>query len=147
MSPQSAQGFVSKLAELFDEEEFTRSASEILYGMFEKYSEDVATAAVTRLAEESSQLDRGRLRTLLQEEHGRRVYRASQTGEWRSTKEAEAEAIDRAFKQLPKPRLQELISDIRKTEPNILALLKSDPLETDVGRSLVYTELKKRRAI
>jgi hypothetical protein len=140
MNPQEASTFVTKLNGLF--QQFSQGQSEVLQTMLEKFPSDAATAAISRLAEETSHFDRGRLKTLLVEEHGRRASSASPTAGWRAAKVAEVKAIDEVLESTPKGRLLEVVSDLRKSRPELFKLCRADPLESDLGRSLVYEALR-----
>jgi len=145
MNPQHACTLVAKLEELF--QEFAPAQRDLVQGMLEKYPDDAGEAAICRLAEETSNFDRGRLRTLLFEEHGRRSRPVSPTAGWRASKEAEVMAINEILSKMPKRRLQGVVDDLRKNHPDLFRFLRSDPLESDLGKSLIYIALKDQGAI
>jgi len=76
------------------------------------------------------------------EEFGRRTRAASPTAGWRTAKAADVKAIDDILNKTSKTRLLELVGDLRKNRPDLFRFLRSDPVESDLGRSLIYTALK-----
>lgn len=142
MNPHDALTLLTNLQELFGQ--FLPAQRDVVERMLEKFPREAGVAAVSRLAEESSVFDRGRLHILLLEEHGRRHRPVPMTAAWRVAKEAEVKAIDEALNKTPKDHLDEIIGELQKTQPNLFKLLRSDPLESDLGRSLIYRALRGR---
>lgn len=143
MDPQDARSLAMKLAELF--KGIAPAEREVVETMLERFPSGTAETVISRYAQETATFDRGKLRTMLREEHARRTPRASPTPAWRDAKEAETKAIDELLDRIPKSRLRGLVEDVRKKHPTVFRLLQPDPLRTDVGRSLIYNELKNKQ--
>lgn len=142
MNPQDAGTLANRLAELF--KGITPPERDLVATMLEKFPYVTAETAISRYAQETASFDRGKLRTLLWEEHSRRTLRTSPTEAWKLAKEAETKAIDDVLCTIPSGELQSVVDDVRKQRPDVFRLLKSDPLRTDIGKALVYSELKKK---
>ncbi|HWE92776.1 MAG TPA: hypothetical protein VG269_02275 [Tepidisphaeraceae bacterium] len=142
MNPQDAGSLASRLAELFPG--ITPTERDLVATTLEKFSYDTAEAVIGRYAEETASFDRGKLRTLLWEEHSRRTRRISPTEEWKLAKNAELKAIEGALASIPKGDLEAVVDDVRKKRAEVFRHLGSDPLRTEIGKALIYSELKNR---
>jgi hypothetical protein len=142
MDPQHACLLAMRLGELFSTAPAER---EVVQSILEKFPRSTAEAVISRYAQETATFDRGKLLTLLWEEHSRRTRRESPTAEWKDARQAERKAIDELLASIPKSRLERLVDDIRKKCPEVFHFLKADPLQTDIGKSLIYFEWKQRR--
>jgi hypothetical protein len=143
MNPQEAFSLATRLAELFS---IAPAEREVVQAILEKFPRSTAEAVISRYVQETATFDRGKLRTLLWEEHTRRSRRASPTAQWKDARQAESKAIDELLASIPKSRLERLVDDIRKKCPEAFRFLKSDPLQTDIGKSLIYSEWKHTQA-
>lgn len=140
MSPQDACSLATRLGELFTT--FSPADREPVRTTLEKLPFGMAKAVIWRYAQESATFDRGKLRTLLWEEYSRRSRGASPTAQWKDARQAESNAIDERLNSIPKSQLHALVDDLRKKRPEVFRFLKSDPLQTDIGKSLIHSELK-----
>jgi len=140
MHPHEAAILVTRLEELF--KGITPVERDVLGGILMRYEVDVAQTVIDRYVQDSSVLDRGQLSARLKEEHNRRAHRSSPTAEWKRTKAAEVSQRDELLKRTPKKRLQTVIEGLRQKRPQVFKLLRKDPLESDIGRSLIYDELR-----
>jgi hypothetical protein len=137
MYPQDALRLIQKLRAVF--EKISAAEAEILLSLFERFDIEMAEVVVRRYSEETATFDRGKLRTLLLDEHSRRTRRVSETVRWRNEKRAETKARDATLEMLDTSELQKLSDGIRiKFGP----ILRGDPMLSDLGRSLMYQELK-----
>ena len=144
MNPQDVASFAEKIGDYF--KDIAPAERELVRTILEKFSSSTAEAVIPRYVEETATFDRGKLFTLLREEHCRRTPRMSPTAGWKNAKDAEAEAINEFLSKIPNGRLQRLIDNLRKEQPALFSFLRSDPLGTDIGRSLIYDQLKNQRA-
>ena len=142
MNPHEAISLVTKLEQLFPG--ITPAQRHVLETMLEPFPHDTAEEVIARYAQESSNLDRGKLRTLLLEEYQRRVPRVSSTVSWKKTMEAELKERDELLSRTPKRRLQSALEDVRQKP--VSRFLPADPLETDFGKWLIFNELRGRKA-
>jgi hypothetical protein len=136
MCPQDAIRLTGTLRALFDK--ISPMEGELLSSVLEQFEIEIAETVIKRYATETAAFDRGKLRTLLIEEHSRRRRRPSETAKWRSAKEAETQARDAVLDALTHTQLQELSELVRH---KYCTFLKVEPQLTDLGRSLIYKEL------
>jgi cell division FtsZ-interacting protein ZapD len=137
MYPQDALRLTQKLRALFDK--ISATEADLLVSLLERFDVEMAETVIRRYSEETATFDRGRLRTLLLEEHSKRTRRVSETVSWRKVKKVETETRDATLDTLDPCELQRLSDDIRN---RFGKLLKADPMLSDLGRSLMYQELK-----
>ena len=143
MNPQDASSFVAQIEDLF--QLFTPSQREAVGKIFQRYSTDIVETVIHRYAETTSTFDRGTLNAMLIEEHNRRSPRKSDTPQWKAAKRAQNRERDEALDRLSETRRASLLSHARSKHPDAFRLLKKDPWETDIGRSLIWEELKEPR--
>jgi hypothetical protein len=145
MSPHDAALLLTELRQLF---EITSANCDLVRKMMEGatyLSYATGREVIFRFAQETGTFDRGRLITLLREENSRRAQRPSPTVEWRAAKEAETEARERTLNALPVNEQQKLAENVQQQHPVACRMLRSNLLQTDIGRSLIYDELERRR--
>jgi hypothetical protein len=140
MNPHDASLLIAKLGEYF--KNIAPAEHQLVQTILEKYPLHVAEKVVSLYAQETATFDRGKLHTLLREENSRQAPFVSPTARWKDAKNAETEAIAEFLSKIPEGRLHKLIDNVRKKSPDVFALLKSDPMQTDIGRALIYNELK-----
>lgn len=143
MNPQDASLLVMKLCSYFDG--ISTAERDLLERLLEKFSVATAETVIIRYAEETSSFDRGKLRTLLFEEHSRRTRGASASAEWRTSKEADSRTRDAVLDGMMQSQLHELVEAVRCKHSAVFRMLHANPLETDIGRSLIYQEWKDRQ--
>jgi hypothetical protein len=143
MDPHDASLLVAKLCSYFDG--IAAPERELLERLLERFSVATTETVIARYAEETTTFDRGRLRTLLFEEHSRRTRQASPTAEWRTSKEADLRTRDAVLDGMTQSQLRELVEAVRCKHSAVFRMLHVDPLETDIGRSLIYQEWKDRQ--
>jgi hypothetical protein len=129
-----------RLCELFPA--IAPAERDVVQAILEKFPFSTAEAVISRYAQETATFDRGRLRTLLWDEHSRRSHRTSLTASWNDARQTERKAIDELLNSIPESQLQGIVDDIRRKRPEVFGFLRSDPLRSDIGKSLIYSELK-----
>ena len=140
MNPHEADMFVTQIEDLFPGVPPTHRT--FMAGMLEKYSPEIVGAAISRLATETSTFDRGRLRTLLQDEYGRRKPRNSPTPQWMADSAAEKKEIAAALDKLTYADRESIRNRFLEKWPQYSQFAKHDPLTTDFGRALIFKMLK-----
>jgi len=141
MHPLEASSLVTKLEELF--KGILPAERELLQTLLERFPLKTAEAVIPRYAEETTTFDRAKLRTMLREEHSRQTFRKSETPEWRDARDIETKSMDELFARTSKKRLEGAVEEVRKKYPDVFRFLKTEPLQTNVGKALVYSELTK----
>jgi hypothetical protein len=140
MSPQDAIAVVNKIRELFGG--ISTTNCEFLERQLEKYLLSTVEIVVEDYAEGASIFDRAKFLTMVREEHARCAPTRSPTPLWKEAKDAETKTINESLSKLSKRRRDDLVKLISEKHPEVFKFLRSDPLKTDIGRSLVYAELK-----
>jgi hypothetical protein len=140
MGPSEATAVVHKLLELFPG--ISQAECRFLESAIEKYPASSVTPVIGKYAEEAANFDRVKFLRLVRDEHSSRTPTQSPTRKWKQAKEEEKKKIDESLDKLPKRRLKELLDAIEKKRPDLRRMLRSDLLQTDIGRSLVYEELR-----
>lgn len=80
---------------------------------------------------------------MLWEEHIRRLPRTTETPEWKTARDLEKKRIDEFLRAIPPDRRSVLIAQIRKERPELFRFLRTEPMETEIGRAIIYCELQK----
>ncbi len=143
MNPHDAFLLVEKLGEYF--KDIAPTERSLVQTILEKYPLHTAEVVVSQYAQMTATFDRGKLHTLLREEHNRRTPFASPTPVWRNEKDVEAKVIAEVLNKIPKARIDKMLDDLRQKSPDVFRLMKADPMQTDIGRSLIYNELKNQQ--
>ena len=146
MYPQDALDLLTGIKELFPA--ISRTDCELLQHSLEKYHLSIteAEAVIRNYAKETTTYDRAKLFRLLHEEHARRTQSSSPTRQWQEAKKVEKRIIAEELGKLPKRQIDRLLNAVNKKYPDLIRLLKNNPLETDIGRSIVFQELKSQQA-
>jgi hypothetical protein len=116
---------------------------ELLQKELEHWPFEAAVAAIDRYAMESTVFDRVRLQYFLGDEFARRNPRISETPSWANNRNEDRIKVDRALAGLSKEQVNALIQRAREHYADAFAFMRSDPLLTDLGKALIYSELKK----
>jgi hypothetical protein len=143
MRPQDSFALVKKILELF--KGITSAEAELLQRTLERFPLEIGESVISDYAKETTAFDRATLYRFLREEHNRRTPTSSPTARWRGENEAEKRAVEKSLMKVSKERLKALEDDIRKKFPFAAGHLPGDLLKSEIGRALVYAELKTHR--
>lgn len=144
MNPQDAIAVVNRIKGFFNG--ISQADRELLERLMERYPLSAVEAVLDGYAQGATTFDRAKFRMLVREEYARCAPTLSRTPQWKEIKEAETKIIGESLNRLSKRRMQELLNSVREKKPEVFQFMRSDPLQTDFGRALLYEELKMQRS-
>jgi hypothetical protein len=143
MNPQASLTPIEKLVGFFPQ--MPKCERELVEHFFQTCPPNVVEAVVKDYATETTTFDRVKLFKLLRQEIARLNPPKSPIPEWKNAKASEDQSIQQFLKRQSRDLVDGAIQTAREKYPDLFQMLRSDPLQTDIGRSIVYAQLHHKK--